>query len=63
MLFPQGMKITGDAKGNTRILNGISAFINQYMSKLDQSVISKRRRFLKELENIKVILPKNGRNR
>lgn len=54
MLFPQGMKITGDAKGNTEYLMESQQFINQYMSKLDQSVISKKEEdFLKELEKYK----------
>lgn len=58
-LFPQGMKITGDAKGNTEYLMDSQQFINQYMSKLDQSVITKKEEdFLKELDKYKTDISK-----
>ena len=51
MLFPQGMKISGDAKGNTEYIMEGQMFINQYLSKLDQSVFMKKETdFLNELD-------------
>lgn len=57
--FPMGMKITGDAKGNTEYIQQSQQFINQYMSKLDQSVLLKNEAdFLKELDKYKAEIVK-----
>lgn len=57
--FPLGMKITGDAKGNTEYIQQSQQFINQYMSKLDQSVLLKNETdFLKELDKYKAEIVK-----
>lgn len=54
LVFPTDMKINGDAKGNTEYIMESQEFINQYLSKLDQSVLTKNEpEFLKELEKYK----------
>lgn len=57
--FPIGMKITGDAKGNTEYIQQSQEFINQYMSKLDQNILMKKEEdFLKELDKYKAEIEK-----
>lgn len=54
LVFPQGIKIAGDAKGNTEYIMEGQQYINEYLSKLDQSVLLKKEAdFLKELDKYK----------
>lgn len=59
--FPADMKVTGDAKNNTEYLTESQRFVNQYLSKLDQSVITKdETAFLKDLEKYKTDISKKN---
>ena len=59
MLFPNAIKISGDAKANTEYIKEGQEFINQYMSKINPSVISKGEdEFLKELDKYKADITK-----
>lgn len=59
MLFPQGMKITGDAKENTEYIMDSQMAVDEYMSKIDQSVVMKSETdFLKELDKYKADISK-----
>jgi hypothetical protein len=54
------MQITGDAKGNTEFLTESQKYINDYLSKINQSVASKNEsEFLKELDKYKKKLQLN----
>lgn len=54
VMFPTNMQITGDAKGNTEFLTESQKYINDYLSKINQSVAAKNESdFLKELEKYK----------
>lgn len=54
VLFPTNMQITGDAKENTEFLTESQKYINDYLSKINQSVASKNETdFLKELDKYK----------
>ena len=59
MMFPTDVKISGDAKANTEYIKEGQEFINQYMSKINPSVISKGEdEFLKELDKYKADITK-----
>lgn len=59
MLFPNDVKISGDAKANTEYIKEGQEFINQYMSKINPSVVSKGEdEFLKELDKYKADITK-----
>lgn len=54
VMFPTAMQMTGDAKGNTEYLTESQKYINEYLSKINQSVVTKNETdFLKELEKYK----------
>ncbi len=54
VMFPMNMQISGDAKGNTEFLTESQKYINDYLSKINQSVASKNEsEFLKELDKYK----------
>ncbi len=59
IMFPMNMQISGDAKGNTEFLNESQKYINEYLSKINQSVVTKNETdFLKELEKYKTEISK-----
>lgn len=59
MTFPTDMKISGDAKANTEYLMESQQFINQYLNKLDQSLVTKKEEdFIKELDKYKADITK-----
>ena len=60
LCFPMNMQISGDAKGNTNFLTESQKYINDYLSKINQSVASKNEsEFLKELDKYKKKLQLN----
>lgn len=59
MMFPTDFNVSGDAKGNTEYIKEGQEFINQYMSKINPSVVSKSEdEFLKELDKYKTDITK-----